>query len=122
MESTFESRRLSEFTWRHLVRTYGEEFAEINVLPEAEYWRVVAARMQTQDTERNLIKELVPSEWAPTLAPARRFVQKDHHEPGASRCFPAGVDPVRLSPRVSRDGKPVPSPSLEMTLSAEAPG
>lgn len=67
------ARRLSEFTWRHLVRTYGEEFAETCVLPEAEYWRVVAERMQTQNTERDLINELVPSEWAPTLSAARRF-------------------------------------------------
>lgn len=67
------TRRMSEFTWRHLVRTYGEEFASICVLPEAEYWRVVAERMQNQDTERDLINELVPSEWAPTLAAARRF-------------------------------------------------
>jgi hypothetical protein len=93
MESTFESRRLSEFKWRHLVRTYRGEFAEISVLPEAEYWRVVAARMQTQDTERNLIKELVPSEWASTQAASRRFVQQDHHEQGASRSFPARVRP-----------------------------
>ncbi|MGH7957661.1 MAG: hypothetical protein ACREH8_11725 [Opitutaceae bacterium] len=64
---------MSEFTWRHLVRTYGEEFAEICMLPEAEYWRVVSERMQNQDTERDLINELVPSEWAPTLAAARRF-------------------------------------------------
>ena len=67
------ARHLSEFTWRHLVRTYGEEFAESCVLPEADYWRMVAERMQTQNTERDLINELVPSEWAPTLAAARRF-------------------------------------------------
>lgn len=67
---------MSEFTWRHLVRTYGEEFAAISLLPEAEYWRVIAERMQNQDTERDLINELVPSEWAPTLAAARRFVHQ----------------------------------------------
>jgi len=67
------ARGMSDFTWRHLVRTYGEEFAAICVLPDAEYWRVVAERMQTQNTERDLINELVPSEWAPTLAAARRF-------------------------------------------------
>jgi hypothetical protein len=64
-------RGMSEFTWRHLVRTYGEEFAEICVLPEAEYWRVISERMQNQNTERDLINEIVPSEWAPTLAAAR---------------------------------------------------
>jgi hypothetical protein len=76
MEPTSESTTMSEFTWRHLVRTYGEEFAAISVLPEAEYWRVVAERMQTQDTERDLINELVPSEWAPTLTAARRLVRR----------------------------------------------
>ncbi len=65
---------MSEFTWRHLVRTYGEEFAEICVLPDAEYWSVVAERMQTQNTERDLINEIIPSEWAPTLVAARRMV------------------------------------------------
>ena len=67
---------MSEFTWRHLVRTYGEEFAEICVLPDADYWNVVAERMQTQDTERDLINEIVPSEWAPTLAAARRLAAR----------------------------------------------
>lgn len=67
------ARRLSAFTWRHLVRTYGEEFAETCVLPEDEYWRTIAERMQTQNTERDLINEIVPSEWAPTLSAARRF-------------------------------------------------
>jgi hypothetical protein len=76
MENKTEAARargMSEFTWRHLVRTYGEEFAEICVLPDAEYWRVVSERMQTQHTERDLINEIVPSEWAPTLAAARRM-------------------------------------------------
>ena len=74
MENKPETARgMSEFTWRHLVRTYGEEFAGMCVLPEAEYWRVVAERMQTQNTERDLINEIVPSEWAPTLAAARRM-------------------------------------------------
>ncbi len=67
-------RRVSDATWRHLTRTYGEEFAEICVLPEAEYWAVVAERMQSQNTERDLINEIVPSELAPTLAAARRYV------------------------------------------------
>ena len=67
------ARGMSDFTWRHLVRTYGEEFAAICVLPDPEYWRVVAERMQTQNTERDLINEIVPSEWAPTLSAARRF-------------------------------------------------
>ena len=70
------ARGMSEFTWRHLVRTYGEEFAEICVLPDAEYWRVVSERMQTQNTERDLINEIVPSEWAPTLAAARRMAAR----------------------------------------------
>jgi hypothetical protein len=74
MEKIVETRRtMSDATWRHLVRTYGEEFAEICVLPEDEYWAVVAERMQNQDTERDLINEIVPSEWAPTLAAARRL-------------------------------------------------
>ena len=63
----------SEFTYRHLVKTYGEEFAELCLLPEPEYWTAVAERMQQQDTERDLINEIVPSEWAPTLAAARRM-------------------------------------------------
>ena len=66
---------MSEFTWRHLVRTYGEEFAAMCVLPEDEYWRVVTERMQNQDTERDRINELVPSEWAPTLSAARRLAR-----------------------------------------------
>ena len=66
-------RPMSPATWRHLVRTYGEEFAEICVLPEAEYWAVVTDRMQNQDTERDRINEIVPSELAPTLAAARRW-------------------------------------------------
>ena len=70
------ARGMSEYTWRHLVRTYGEEFAEICVLPDAEYWRVVSERMQTQNTERDLINEIVPSEWAPTLAAARRMAAR----------------------------------------------
>ena len=37
------------------------EFAEICVLPDAEYWNVVSERMQTQNTERDLINEIVPS-------------------------------------------------------------
>ena len=74
MEMNPESRpAMSEFTRRHLVRTYGEEFAELCLLPEAEYWAVVAERMQHHDTERDLINEIVPSEWAPTLAAARRM-------------------------------------------------
>jgi hypothetical protein len=32
---TARTRGMSEFTWRHLVRTYGEEFAEICILPDA---------------------------------------------------------------------------------------
>ena len=64
---------MSAATWRHLVRTYGEEFAEICVLPEDEYWAVVAERMQSQNTERDLINEIVPSELAPTLAAAKRL-------------------------------------------------
>lgn len=70
------ARGMSEFTWRHLVRTYGEEFAEICLLPEPEYWRTVAERMQHQNTERDLINELVPSEWAPTLAAARQMAAR----------------------------------------------
>ncbi|PHX73321.1 MAG: hypothetical protein CK548_01770 [Opitutia bacterium] len=64
---------MSDATWRHLVRTYGEEFAEICVLPEADYWAVVAERMQSQNTERDLINEIVPSELAATLAAAKRW-------------------------------------------------
>ena len=66
-------RPVSEATWRHLIRTYGEEFAETCVLPEAEFWAVVSERMQSQDTERDLINEIVPSELMPTLAAARRW-------------------------------------------------
>ena len=74
MEKIVENRRpMSEATWRHLVRTYGEEFAEICVLPEAEYWAIVGERMQNQDTERDRINEIVPSELAPTLAAAKRM-------------------------------------------------
>ncbi|MBI4623791.1 MAG: hypothetical protein HY736_11330 [Verrucomicrobia bacterium] len=73
---TLASRGMSQFTWRHLVRTYGEEFAAICVLPDAEYWKVVSERMQTQNTERDLINEIVPSEWAPTLAAARRMAAR----------------------------------------------
>ena len=39
MENQTEAARargMSEFTWRHLVRTYGEEFAEICLLPDAD--------------------------------------------------------------------------------------
>ena len=67
------ARGMSEYTWRHLVRTYGEEFAGICVLPDAEYWREVAERMQNQNTERDFINEIVPSEWAPTLYAARQW-------------------------------------------------
>lgn len=74
MENQAQPERfVSEHTRRHLVRTYGEEFAEICLLPEAEYWAVVADRMQNMDTERDRINEIVPSEWAPTLAAARRL-------------------------------------------------
>jgi len=67
---------MSEFTRRHLVRTYGEEFAALSALPDAEYWRAVTERMQHQNTERDRINELVPSEWAPTLAAARRLAAR----------------------------------------------
>ena len=70
---TETGRKISDCTWRHLVRTHGEEFAELCVLPEAEYWVRVSERMQNQDTERDLINEIVPSEWAPTLAAAKRL-------------------------------------------------
>ena len=63
----------SEYTRRHLVKTYGEEFAELCALPESEYWAAVSERTQSQDTERDLINEIVPLEWAPTLAAARRM-------------------------------------------------
>ena len=74
MEKLKQARHpMSAATWRHLVRTYGEEFAEICALPDDKYWPVVSERMQSQNTERDLINEIVPSELAPTLAIARRL-------------------------------------------------